>query len=269
MTLQQLIEMAILDAMGLLDEQERDQFESAFRSASPAVQAQVRREQTRLSRIESLLPDVQAPAGLRAAVLEAVRQQIDLGLAQGPADSQILPQFLHSRGVSRFWRAGALGLAAAATVLGVTTFYFIGQTVKLSQMVQGDAMVAAFTERFGASYVHRIIFDKDTRRVVFEPAVDGFKGEASLWVHPEFKLPKFFYQGPAVPDGRVYKLAIVDASDRVVETLSIFNPDGRVQTPVVAKLPRTGVRLAILASSEDGATPDSIVGRGELPGPSL
>ena len=44
MTLQELIELAILDAMGLLDEEERLAFEVAFRASAPAVQAQVRRE---------------------------------------------------------------------------------------------------------------------------------------------------------------------------------------------------------------------------------
>jgi len=50
MTLQEMIELAILDAMGLLDEEERLAFELAFRAAAPPVQAQVRREQTRPSR---------------------------------------------------------------------------------------------------------------------------------------------------------------------------------------------------------------------------
>ena len=76
MSLQEMIEMAILDAMGLLDEREQSSFESAFRAASPSVQSQVRREQTRLSRIESLLPDVTPPSGLRAAVLTAVRAEM-------------------------------------------------------------------------------------------------------------------------------------------------------------------------------------------------
>ena len=69
MSIQQLIELAILDAMALLDHEEQDQFDAAFRASSPAVQSQVRREQTRLAVIETLLPDVTPPAGLRAAPL--------------------------------------------------------------------------------------------------------------------------------------------------------------------------------------------------------
>lgn len=54
MKTQELIELAVLDAMGLLDEQEREAFDAAFDAAAPAIQAQVRREQTRLSVSEHL-----------------------------------------------------------------------------------------------------------------------------------------------------------------------------------------------------------------------
>ena len=121
MRLQQLIELAILDAMGLLDEDEQRSFDSAYRTAAPAVQAQVRREQTRLSRIESLLPAVTPPAGLRAAVLEAVRREILAAEMADPAVVGTLPQIVKSRGVSAFWRAASVGMAAAAVVLGITT----------------------------------------------------------------------------------------------------------------------------------------------------
>src|SRR5215471_5879583 len=100
MNLQQLIELAVLDAMGLLDESEQSQFEGAFRAAAPQVQAQVRREQTRLSVIEALLPDVQPPAGLRAAVIEAVRAQM---LAEADGVAGVLPPMIKSRRVSPWW----------------------------------------------------------------------------------------------------------------------------------------------------------------------
>src|SRR5882672_10291884 len=114
MNLQQMIELAVLDAMGLLDETEQGQFESAFRAAAPQVRAQVRREQTRLSVIEALLPDVEPPAGLRAAVLDAVRRQIlAAGLGGRNGVAGVLPPMIRSRAVSPWWRAAALGMAAA------------------------------------------------------------------------------------------------------------------------------------------------------------
>ena len=59
-----LLEYAALDALGLLDDAEREEFERAFRAASPEVQAMVRREQTRAADIDAILPRVEAPAGL-------------------------------------------------------------------------------------------------------------------------------------------------------------------------------------------------------------
>jgi hypothetical protein len=94
MNLQQMIESAILDAMGLLDDSEREQFERAFRTASPVIQAQIRREQTRLSQIEALLPDVTPPASLRAAVVDAVRRQIEAG--QTASGQFVAPELLRS-----------------------------------------------------------------------------------------------------------------------------------------------------------------------------
>jgi len=267
MSLQELIEMAILDAMGLLDEHERDQFESSFRTATPAVQAQVRREQTRLSQIESLLPDVSAPAGLRAAVIEAVRQQMILGGASETDAGLVMPQFIQSRGVSRLWRAAALGLAAAAVVLSITTFQFIGENEKLTARMSNDAMLKSIVDKFGGAYVNSVLFDRDTQRVVFEPVAANYTGEASMFINPEFTLPKFFYRGPAVPEGRVFKLAVVDENDKVVEVLSIFNPDGSIQVPAVSQLPKSKARLAIFSMEKDGS--GSVVGRGELPGPPL
>jgi hypothetical protein len=57
MTAYELIEMAVLDALGILDEEERASFERAFAAAAPGLQAQVRAEQARLVDLVDLLPD--------------------------------------------------------------------------------------------------------------------------------------------------------------------------------------------------------------------
>ena len=105
MKTQELIELAVLDAMGLLDEAEREAFEAGFSSASPAVQAQVRREQTRLCLSEALLPDEEPPAGLRALVVEAVRKAM---ASVGGAGEGLVGGRRH-----RHSRAGAIALIPA------------------------------------------------------------------------------------------------------------------------------------------------------------
>lgn len=259
MSLQELIELAILDAMGLLDEKEQAAFESAFRIASPAVQAQVRREQTRLSRIEALLPNVSPPAGLRAAVIEAVRTEI-----ASPANlPSSIPTIYKSRGVSYLWRASALGCAAAAIVLGVVTFQLKHEYGQLQRLIQSDSMVASLNSQFGATFVRDVLFAPDTRRVVFKPVAEGFKGEASVFLHPQWKAAKFFAKSVAPQDGRAYRLAIVDDNNEVVRVLDTITSDGRLFSEDVELNTASASHLAIIGTT--GASDATVVlSRAEL-----
>lgn len=184
MSLQELIELAILDAMGLLDEREQSAFEAAFRVASPAIQAQVRREQTRLSRIEALLPDVTPPAGLRAAVLAVIRDEIAAG--QKHVVGAIAPTMYKSRGVSPVWRAAALGLAAAAVVLAL-----IARSAEHRQRVVETRATIAEIKRAISSFradmgrcpqsIHELMHPpRSGRRYLRRIPVDGW--ERAFWV---------------------------------------------------------------------------------------
>lgn len=271
MNLQQLIELSVLDAMGLLDDVERGEFESAFRAAAPAVQAQVRREQTRLSVIESLLPDVAPPAGMRSVVLDAVRRQILADRVASDADAPepfSLPM-LRPAGVSRLWRAAAFGLAAAALVLAVAGLEVFNRYNDLVREVQRDGTVAALEGRFGPQYVRDVLFSRDTKRVVFSPAAEGFKGQISAFFHPEWKDAKLFHFGLEENSGRVYKIAVIDENDNVVQVLKTFSPDGSIDG-VRFSLPQTkqaNSKLAVLRAGDGGR--DVVVERGDLPTGSL
>src|SRR5262249_53868009 len=124
MKTQELLELAALDALGLLDENERETFDRAFRAAPPALQAQIRREQTRIAGDDWLLPKVQRPIGLRARVLAAWREAVSAVSNRGRARRLVGSlALLPSRGVSPFWRAGAIGCAAATITMGVALFW--------------------------------------------------------------------------------------------------------------------------------------------------
>lgn len=265
MNLQQLIELAILDAMGLLDEEEQHLFESAFRRAAPAVQAQVRREQTRLSRIESLLPEVTPPAGLRAAVLEAVRREIAAAAEEEPVAGVLVPPMIPSQGVSPAWRLASVGLAAAAVVFGLTTLSQFIEFRRLTENLQTDSLIAAATERFGTT-INDVLFDRDTRRVVFRPVSGSeFNGEASVFLNPEWKEARFFYRVNG--DGRPLRLAIVDEEGRVVKYLAELKDGGVIDQKAIAIDAHTRTRLAILTTEDNGQ--GTLLGMGEIPGPSL
>lgn len=264
MTLQELIELAILDAMGLLDEREQASFEAAFRVASPAVQAQVRREQTRLSRIEALLPDVTPPAGLRAAVLAVVREQITASKGTSKV-AAVTPTMFKSRGVSAIWRMAALGLAAAAVVLGVTTFEWKRQYRSMTETMQQDALLSQMQERLGASYMQDVLFSRDTKRVLIRPVAAGFKGEASIFLNPEWKgTAKFFGQSISTPEGKTYKLALVDENDQIVQIVpnSTFTSDGRLFSHDLTLAANTKGHIAIITSEPGDKT--VILGKADL-----
>jgi anti-sigma-K factor RskA len=264
MNLQELIELAILDAMGLLDEDERDLFESAYRAASPAVQAQVRREQTRLARIEALLPNVTPPAGLRAAVIEAVRREILTSQLDPEVAGTIVPEMIKSRGVSPLWRAASVGLAAAAVIMAFATIMIQSGYKELTRALQDDSLLAAIQKQAEGS-VRDMIFNRDTQRVVFHPVAAGFKGEASVFLSPDWEKARFFFEGIKTPDGQPLRLAIVDADDNVVSVLAEITSEGKLEHKAVELRPNVKTRLAIFSPDRNGKKGE-IVERGEIPG---
>jgi anti-sigma-K factor RskA len=262
MSLQEMIEMAILDVMGLLDEREQSAFEAAFRTASPAVQAQVRREQTRLARIEALLPEVTPPAGLRAAVIEAVRTQI--AAADRSDERLFIPTILKSRGVTPLWRAAALGLAAAAVVLAVTTFQWKQQNSRLEAVLREDGLLQQMQQQMGATYVQDVLFSNDTKRVLIRPVAAGFKGEASMFLNPEWSGAKFFGQNITTQEGREYKLALIDDQGAVVKTLGTITSDGRLFSQSVTLAANTKGTIAIVTTVGEGGEAPVILGKADL-----
>jgi hypothetical protein len=253
MRLQELIELAILDAMGLLDEEERVLFESAFRAAAPAVQAQVRREQTRLSRIEMLLPDVAPPAGLRALVLKAVRDE----MAKAPSSGDLLiPAIVKSRGVSPLWRAASLGLAAAVLVMAITMFLFQREHSRAFDEWQRDSLVRKMVEELGASFVRDVLFNDEAQRVVLASSAPDFKGQASVFLlNPDSASARFFCDAMPTPAGRKYKLVVLDSEGTVVHEVTEFTSSGglvTVEVNIDIKHRQAGNGLAIVAGEKHG-----------------
>ena len=187
MNTQELIELAVLDAMGLLDEEEREAFDAAFDRAAPAIQAQVRREQTRLCMSDSLLPDVEPPAGLRSLVVEAVRKEMA---------SPARPRHRHARNavlalvparqVSPMWRAASVGFAAAALVLGITFISLRSDLDALNLSLENDRLISEMQGAVGSPYVVALLTDPQTQVRNFTPATPGTRGQARLWTHPQW-----------------------------------------------------------------------------------
>jgi hypothetical protein len=250
-TTRDLIELSLLDAMGLLDDDERAAFDRAFSGTSPAIQAHVRREQTRLAQIDFLLPDVEPPADLRAAVLEAVRRAMAEGaVGRESSRAAFMPALLPTRRVSPLWRAGAIGFATAAVVFGYFTVYTQREYDRLGEMIRDNAATDQAVVRLGGS-LDDVMFNGDFTRVLFRPTAAGVKGQASLWLNARDGSALLVCRNLPAVEGE-YRLVVVDDSGHATTELTTFAPNGFMSRPITVKL-ASNARLGIVAPGEPGA----------------
>jgi anti-sigma-K factor RskA len=259
MTHRELLENALLDALSLLDDEECEAFNEAFAAAPPHVQAQVRREQTRMSRAEALLPDVAPPSALRARVLERVRaemerrQRAEAGVAHealrldDPDTISRLPEIAHRRKVAAVWRAVALGCAAAAIVFGVASVHL--QALLQDFRSQEDALLSAIREKFGPEYLVDALVDAQTQRITLtsSSAEESTRAKAALWMNPDWRTAKLFGVNLPATEGSQYRLVVLDEHNQTVSVVAEFTFNGGLlnrEVPVTVGL--DAERLAIV-----------------------
>jgi len=151
----ELLELAALDALGVLDAVESARFERAFDAAAPSLQAEARSIQDKVALDPMLLSDEAAPASLRLRTLARVADAIEADAAApiatiGPVrtqrasaqsidrdglDRDILVREVMARAAreqsprQHIWRAASLFLFAALLV----ALYFNSQQRELSE----------------------------------------------------------------------------------------------------------------------------------------
>jgi hypothetical protein len=208
----ELLEMASLDAMGLLDQEERESFERAFRAAPPALQAQIRREQTRLATFDAVLPQVDTPPGLKSRVMAALRdamQAVGSRSAREPVD--IVGSIRPASGVSRFWRLGAVGAVAAALALAFTTFQLKRENDNIVAAANANREFDVMLRHLGPAFAEMMFKDniQGVHLVATQPA-NGQQARPSAWllVDPSAKSGRFTAQGLNSSDE--YELILTD-----------------------------------------------------------
>lgn len=253
MTTRELLEMASLDALGLLDEQERESFDRAFRAASASVQRQVRREQLRLTSDESILPVVNPPAGLRDRVLAAVRDAMR-SVARTDSRGDVLARLIPSsvslrRNVSPLWRAACVGFATATIVL-LTAGYSVQREWRDARAALNSAdMAAMFNQKFGSDFTN-IMFDRNATPVSFAAAEGSSGGEAVVWLDVEGGMVYLMCRDLPVTEG-TYRLAIVDENGKVQRNLVEFAYRGGLQVEPRKQAIPANMRMAILTPNSD------------------
>ncbi len=210
MNTHELLEMASLDALGLLDADEREAFERAFRAAPPSVQAQIRREQLRFCQMDETLPAVEPPLGLRARVLNAVREAMTGVSARRAA--AVAPALVTPTGVSRFWRIGAVGAMAAALVLGVATLQVLNETRGLTDAQRAFAVSEQFQQEYGERFQQQF-FNSTTRFVAFQSGDESGSSRsarARLMLDPQNRRAEIYVKD--LPAEGEYEVVVYDAA---------------------------------------------------------
>lgn len=220
MKTQELLELAALDALGLLEEHEREAFDRAFRAAPPALQAQIRGEQTRIAKDDSLLPEVDAPIGLKSKVLARWRDAI-------AARRRILPPLLPSSGVSSVWRMAAIGSLAAAIVMGVASLQIHTNFKQLAAASNDLDKSRAMVEVLGVDYSRWVL--GDTQKVAYEPVAEDFPGRVAMFVDakpaPNSGACTAMFICQQFPASAVkYQVVVMDKAGQIIK-----DKDGKMQ----------------------------------------
>ncbi len=254
MTTRELIELAQLDALGLLDDQEREAFDRAFVAAPASIQAQLRREQARLARTDWVPIDGEPPAELRDAVLTdvaaaalkdrvmaAVRREMNAPAHRHGA-GRLHPPIRPVRSVSRVWRVGAIASAAATVALAATTLFLQSQYSTLESEIRKTGMYNSLVSTRGFN-LQDLVFNENSHLVHFE-SPSGFEGSATAFVDAGTQKVRLFHKNFA-QELTQYRIVALDERGEEVGQAVQFNTDKKIDFVDFSVDLKNTMRLAI------------------------
>lgn len=189
-TTRELLELAALDALGLLDDFESRIYTRSYHDAPASVQDQIKRLQAELASDDSILPVDEPSPALRQRVLKAVADAIERDESRlaplatigrrrvaGTADNRFL---LSASG--QFWRAACFVMAGVTVVFAL--FYVRAQDFanRVSEIALIRNTDAVLEELIGPTFKD-FLFDDDTSFIVLDPAVPGTKGRGVVCIN--------------------------------------------------------------------------------------
>lgn len=256
----ELLEMASLDAMGVLDAHEREEFERAFASAPPEVQAQIRREQTRLAAFEAVLPHVQPPLGLKAKVMAALREAMAGVPFASRSGEDIVARIRPVSGVNSLWRVGALASAAAAIALAFTTLQLKSEYDDISATQRSNAMIDDIRNRFGPGF-DRVLLGEDTEIIQLRSVVASAANGTNAMVRPtgvllvDLKSNSGRLVAQGLSNAEEYELVMLDSEGRQLsKVLSFRGSPAQMEYRSIVGVTLENVASIALVRISDGIT---------------
>ncbi len=269
MTTKELLEAAQLDALGMLEETEREAFEEALATVPAALRLQIRAEQTRLADYDPFVrndvpSDLAPPPGLKDSVLAAWRGALGRETARRVvhADAQDRPSSVRlraARRVSPLWRAVAIGFMATAVVSGVVSLQVLNRYQELRATADSNEVIDWINSNRSAArqLSEALTGDPLMQTVRFETATTGgalFKGKAAVFYNPD-KNGKALLCCQNLPSAAGQKYKIVRRnSDGSTEAISeIPRSDGfAIHEFDITKAASDLASLAIVMIARDG-----------------
>lgn len=245
----ELLELAAIDALGLLDDEDRAAFDAGFQRAPATLKDLIRDEQARIADCGELLPGVDPTESLRERTLARIRGEIDRRHASpAPAKGRVAshqptprpPRLQRARRVNPAWRISAVAAAVAVVVLGVLHVQLRSEF----NTVRDGAQISALIDAIGVEHIEATLFDASSQRFQFKPVADVGRGRAMLWHNPDSNEARLYIA--TFPEQASYKLVVVDQNNKPIKEIATFMADGLLKG-INVHINQTGtMRLAIM-----------------------
>lgn len=226
MTRKELLELAGLDALGLLDEYEAAAYTRSYEDAPATVQDEIRRLQADVVTDERLLPSDEPDQLLRQRVLEFVSEAMDREAAPLATIGRPRPVVAESNGriqSGQFWRAASFVLAGAGLALAYlfTDAYQSSNELTKAALYDDTAKLEVLLEPSAKDF----LLD-DSRKIVMRAVPRTETYRASLLVNEEAGKVLVVMDELPLTEGNGYILQVV-LQNGDLEQLGAFRSMGR------------------------------------------
>lgn len=271
----ELLDSAVLYAMGLLDDEDALAYSDALDAADPEVRRMVIEEQARFAVVDELLPDLEPPPPLRARVVGAVMAEVakrrparpapaaapvgaasDQGALSGAVrhgGGRRAPTIARPRRVHPAWRAAAIGLCVAVVALGAVQLQLQGEY----QTFKSEASVARLIDTIGVAHIRDTLLDPRTQQFIFAVEADATEvaldAQAAVWINPDWNEARLYCY--RLPQGATasYRVVQLDEAGNELATLAKFRSGGLLDTVPVPLGEARDMRVAIVMERGDTA----------------
>ena len=227
----QLIELAVLDAHGLLDSLEVDLFNRAFHDAPVTIQDEIIQLQEAFAIDIALLPDVEAPDTLKQQVIDYVSKAADLEvnrlapLALIGARAGAARNAVNGFRPTHFWRTAAMVMFGIGVILAVLTIDAQHRATNIATIALNtetndslsDFAGPGFTSFVGNPYcnVFRLEREEGRSEGYIRVAIHELTGEGFVLGIDLHAGEEIIIQG-TTPEGEVIELARLTGDSPVV-----------------------------------------------------